>query len=53
MERIAALYETNFGIQDDEPPKFKGTMEADAQVKKSGVQELQEFRRQVPMAGNK
>ena len=27
MERIAALYETNFGILDDEPPKFKGTME--------------------------
>lgn len=27
MEGIAALYETNFGIQNDEPPKFKGTME--------------------------
>src|SRR6202162_5326240 len=27
IERIAALYDANFGIQDDEPPKFKGTME--------------------------
>jgi aryl-alcohol dehydrogenase-like predicted oxidoreductase len=27
MERIAVLYNANFGIQDDEPPKFKGTME--------------------------
>jgi len=27
MEQVAALYATNFGINDDEPPKFKGTME--------------------------
>jgi len=27
IERIATLYDANFGIQDDEPPKFKGTME--------------------------
>jgi hypothetical protein len=27
MEQIAALYATNFGIEDDDPPKFKGTME--------------------------
>jgi hypothetical protein len=27
IERIASLYDANFGIQDDEPPKFKGTME--------------------------
>jgi aryl-alcohol dehydrogenase-like predicted oxidoreductase len=27
MEKITALYEANFGILDDEPPKFKGTME--------------------------
>jgi aryl-alcohol dehydrogenase-like predicted oxidoreductase len=26
MERMAALYAANFGIEDDEPPKFKGTM---------------------------
>jgi aryl-alcohol dehydrogenase-like predicted oxidoreductase len=27
MERVASLYASNFGIRDDDPPKFKGTME--------------------------
>src|SRR5206468_6655307 len=27
MDRIASLYSSNFGIADDDPPKFKGTME--------------------------
>src|ERR1700731_3830432 len=27
MERIAALYAVNFGIEEEDPPKFKGTME--------------------------
>jgi aryl-alcohol dehydrogenase-like predicted oxidoreductase len=27
MERIATLYSRNFGIEDEPPPKFKGTME--------------------------
>jgi aryl-alcohol dehydrogenase-like predicted oxidoreductase len=27
MEQIAALYAVNFGIEEDDPPKFKGTME--------------------------
>ena len=27
MEQVAALHATNFGIEDDDPPKFKGTME--------------------------
>jgi aryl-alcohol dehydrogenase-like predicted oxidoreductase len=27
MERIATLYGGNFGIEDEPPPKFKGTME--------------------------
>ena len=27
MEKIAALYDAHFGIEDEEPPKFKGTME--------------------------
>jgi aryl-alcohol dehydrogenase-like predicted oxidoreductase len=26
MKRIASLYARNFGIEDDDPPKFKGTM---------------------------
>jgi len=26
MEKIAALYNANFGIEQDDPPKFKGTM---------------------------
>jgi aryl-alcohol dehydrogenase-like predicted oxidoreductase len=26
MERVAALYSTDFGLPDDDPPKFKGTM---------------------------
>jgi len=31
MARIARLYEANFGIDDEEPPKFKGTMKPAAQ----------------------
>ena len=27
MKKVAALYAANFGIDDDDPPKFKGTME--------------------------
>ena len=27
MERVAALYAANFGIDEEDPPKFKGTME--------------------------
>jgi len=27
MAHIAELYTRNFGIEDAEPPKFKGTME--------------------------
>jgi hypothetical protein len=27
MEKVAALYAANFGIDDDDRPKFKGTME--------------------------
>ena len=27
MERIARLYSANFGIEDEAPTKFKGTME--------------------------
>jgi len=30
MDRIAELSEANFGIEDEEPPKFKGTMEPGA-----------------------
>ena len=26
MEKVGALYHSNFGIQDDDPPKYKGTM---------------------------
>jgi aryl-alcohol dehydrogenase-like predicted oxidoreductase len=26
MEKVSALYDSNFGIKDDDPPKFKGTM---------------------------
>jgi hypothetical protein len=26
MEKISALYDANFGIEQDDPPKFKGTM---------------------------
>ena len=26
MEKISALYNANFGIEQDDPPKFKGTM---------------------------
>jgi aryl-alcohol dehydrogenase-like predicted oxidoreductase len=32
MDRIAELYQANFGIEDEEPPKFKGTMEPAAQA---------------------
>ena len=27
MDQIAALYTANFGVEDELPPKFKGTME--------------------------
>jgi aryl-alcohol dehydrogenase-like predicted oxidoreductase len=27
MEQVSSLYAANFGIDDDDPPKFKGTME--------------------------
>jgi aryl-alcohol dehydrogenase-like predicted oxidoreductase len=28
MEKAKTLYDSNFGIQNDDPPKFKGTMSA-------------------------
>ncbi|MBV8377602.1 MAG: aldo/keto reductase [Verrucomicrobia bacterium] len=40
MEKVAALYAANFGIEEDEPPKFKGTMEPGVQeFRSSGVAE--------------
>jgi aryl-alcohol dehydrogenase-like predicted oxidoreductase len=36
MERVASLYAANFGIDDDDPPKFKGTMELQ-EIRRSGV----------------
>jgi len=35
MEKVAALYAANFGIEEDEPPKFKGTMQLGAVQEKS------------------
>jgi aryl-alcohol dehydrogenase-like predicted oxidoreductase len=32
MEEISRLFEANFGVKDDEPPKFKGTMRSDLVV---------------------
>jgi len=26
MEKVSALYNANFGIEQDDPPRFKGTM---------------------------
>jgi aryl-alcohol dehydrogenase-like predicted oxidoreductase len=38
MDRIASLYSRNFGIGDDDPPKFKGTMEeSSVSVSGSGI----------------
>ena len=39
MEQVSSLYAANFGIDDDDPPKFKGTMEL---IQESG------FRSQEP-----
>jgi aryl-alcohol dehydrogenase-like predicted oxidoreductase len=42
MEKVAALYAANFGIDDDDPPKFKGTMQLGTGVQEyrsSGVAE--------------
>ena len=36
MEKIAALYEENFGVEREEP-KFKGTMELPAEAQTAGV----------------
>ena len=36
MEKIAELYEDNFGVEREEP-KFKGTMELPAEAQAAGV----------------
>jgi aryl-alcohol dehydrogenase-like predicted oxidoreductase len=40
MERVEGLYTAKFGIEDDVPKKFKGTMERQ-EIRSSRVQELQ------------
>jgi aryl-alcohol dehydrogenase-like predicted oxidoreductase len=37
MKQVASLYAANFGIDDDDPPKFKGTMESGVRSQDSGV----------------
>jgi aryl-alcohol dehydrogenase-like predicted oxidoreductase len=41
MERIAELYAARFGLENEDPPKFKGTMES----RSSGVAEVQELQK--------
>jgi aryl-alcohol dehydrogenase-like predicted oxidoreductase len=47
MERVSALYAANFGIDDEDRPKFKGTMEEGDRSsgdRSSGVAGVQELR---------
>jgi aryl-alcohol dehydrogenase-like predicted oxidoreductase len=36
MEQVASLYAADFGIDDEDPPKFKGTMESGVRSQDSG-----------------